>query len=695
MRTIENGAPRMDFTIASKIIADAAEGLHSAHDLRDKNGELLGLVHRDVTPHNLFVTYEGTTKVVDFGIAKVADRLSSTRAGTLKGKLAYMSPEQVRAKEVDRGTDIFALGVVLWELTTGNRLFRRESDLETLEKVQACIVPPPSHFVPDYPVELESIVMKALAKDRRARFQTARDMSRALQKYVIRSGTFVGAEEVAAYLKVVFLDRIQQRNEHLSWAAEVTQTINIEQYRSQSGHDLDSNEVSALSYQSEIHPSKHSRPRPAAGTPAIEPSRSAPTDRPPARPKEERLLSSTVGALPAAKRRGTPEESPNPTPNQPPSVTTMAAPRFSEHNSVAKPSFDAAQTLPLQKNRDQQFQNLPSITDEDDEENIATIVASHKMIFEQDHLRKGPTSPAPGQERDSLWEQPTKPFGQSTARMLDSPQHRAPAPAPVSAHANQSQGSQYPQAQSQRPANRQPNPHPSRASSDKPRGGNADSSSSHSEQRSSQILALSGAPRSSSTVKTNQRSTVLNVALVTVAVLLVGGLATLAYFKFRHGVGTSSSAPNSSPIISDSAHQPETVHQPAAGKAIVPSAEAAPGTSTNVPPALSANSNSISIENLPIADSTKKKDGTNDIHGKPTNPADAAGGIGFLTVVCSPACDSVVANGRFLGASPVIRAPLRTGSYRVVLRRQGSKTQMISVVIEKDKASNQRVSMGP
>ncbi len=234
MRRAEERRLRLSPELAARICSDAAEGLHAAHELRGKNGQLLGLVHRDVTPHNLFLTYDGYTKVVDFGIAKVADRLSSTRAGTLKGKLAYMSPEQVRGIEVDRTTDVFALGVVLWELTTNQRLFRMDTDLDTLEKVQACVVPPPSTIVPDYPIELESVVMKALAKHKQDRFQTAREFSRALQNFLMRSGIFVGSEEVAHFVQQVFVDRIQKREAHLAWAAEVTSTINVEQVRGRS-----------------------------------------------------------------------------------------------------------------------------------------------------------------------------------------------------------------------------------------------------------------------------------------------------------------------------------------------------------------------------------------------------------------------------------------------------------------------------
>src|SRR4051812_32719124 len=231
MRRAEERGGRISPELAARICSDAAEGLHAAHELRGKNGQLLGLVHRDVTPHNLFLTYDGYTKVVDFGIAKVADRLSSTRAGTLKGKLAYMSPEQVRGSEVDRTTDIFALGVVLWELTTAQRLFRMDTDLDTLEKVQACVVPPPSTIIPGYPMELESVVLKALAKRKQDRFQTAREFSRALQNVLMRRGAFVGPEEVANFVRQVFGDRIQKREAHLAWAAEVTSTINVDQLR--------------------------------------------------------------------------------------------------------------------------------------------------------------------------------------------------------------------------------------------------------------------------------------------------------------------------------------------------------------------------------------------------------------------------------------------------------------------------------
>ncbi len=261
MRRTEELGTAMPPEIACRVIADAAEGLHAAHELLGKNGEKLGLVHRDVTPHNLFVTYDGVTKVVDFGIAKFASRMSHTRAGTLKGKLAYMSPEQVHGEGIDRRTDIFALGVVLWELTTGQRLFRMESDLDTLAKVQECNVARPSTLIRGYPVDLEKIVMKALAKNRGERFRTARELSRALQSLLMRRGLFIASDEVAAYTQSIFNDRIQKREAHLRWASEVTSTINVDQLVSKGklGPNFTSSEVQAQ---------KSGGVRPAAGAPA-------------------------------------------------------------------------------------------------------------------------------------------------------------------------------------------------------------------------------------------------------------------------------------------------------------------------------------------------------------------------------------------------------------------------------------------
>jgi serine/threonine protein kinase len=306
-KTEETGAP-MPPEIACRVIADAAEGLHAAHELLGKNGEKLNLIHRDVTPHNLFVTYEGTTKVVDFGIAKFSSRMSSTRAGTLKGKLAYMSPEQVAGETIDRRTDIFALGVVLWELTTGQRLFRMDSDLDTLAKVQECNIPRPSSIVRGYPIDLEKIVMKALAKNRGERFKTAREFSRMLQSLLMRRGLFIASDEVASYVQSIFKDRIEKREAHLRWAGEVTQTINVDALQGAAqalaGQGSSHSEVSFRSDHSDVQAAAapgRQPPRPAAGMPAI-------PESPPVSRQSARLAAPPLAAPPMPQQRSVPSD---------------------------------------------------------------------------------------------------------------------------------------------------------------------------------------------------------------------------------------------------------------------------------------------------------------------------------------------------------------------------------------------------
>src|SRR6185369_4276232 len=134
------------------VIAGAAAGLHHAHERKGFDGRHLGIVHRDVSPSNLMVSYEGTVKVVDFGVAKAAHRSTETISGTVKGKISYMSPEQCKgAAEIDRRSDLFSLGIVMWEVLTTEKLFRRNSDFETMQAIVSDEVPPPSQLRPEVP----------------------------------------------------------------------------------------------------------------------------------------------------------------------------------------------------------------------------------------------------------------------------------------------------------------------------------------------------------------------------------------------------------------------------------------------------------------------------------------------------------------------------------------------------------------
>ena len=190
--------------LPARIVADACEGLHSAHELRDTSGKLLDVVHRDVSPQNIFVTYDGTTRIVDFGIASAADRVHQTTTGTVKGKYGYMAPEQVRGARVDRRADVWSLGVVLWELLTLNRLFRRGTDAETIFSLASSPIVPPSRIRAGIPPELDAIVMKALSRDPNDRFPTAREMGRALTRVVVASGQPVGPAEVSDLMGELF-----------------------------------------------------------------------------------------------------------------------------------------------------------------------------------------------------------------------------------------------------------------------------------------------------------------------------------------------------------------------------------------------------------------------------------------------------------------------------------------------------------
>ncbi|MEO6598547.1 MAG: serine/threonine-protein kinase [Polyangiaceae bacterium] len=198
--------------LAVRIIADAAAGLHAAHELMDLDGSLRGVVHRDISPHNILIGTNGTVKLVDFGVAKALGRISeATRAGQLKGKFGYMSPEQALGKGVDRRSDIFSLGIVLFELTTSRRLFRGEHDIETLRLVISGAIPKPTFIDPKYPPELERIVLKALERDVSARYQTAAEFEHDLRAYLKAERLIVPQSGVAGILKRVLGDRIEQR----------------------------------------------------------------------------------------------------------------------------------------------------------------------------------------------------------------------------------------------------------------------------------------------------------------------------------------------------------------------------------------------------------------------------------------------------------------------------------------------------
>ncbi|MGE5183484.1 MAG: serine/threonine protein kinase, partial [Acidobacteriota bacterium] len=190
------------------IVAGAAAGLHHAHERVGMDGRPLGIVHRDVSPSNLMVSFEGNVKIVDFGVAKAAHRSTETQSGTVKGKIAYLSPEQCRGRVIDRRSDLFSLGIVMWEMLVGDRLYKRTTDYENMEAiVQGPTPAAPSSRRKGVPPEIDAIVGKLLAKDPANRYQTADELLEAIEQVAVRIGTALSAASVGRFLRELFGQR--------------------------------------------------------------------------------------------------------------------------------------------------------------------------------------------------------------------------------------------------------------------------------------------------------------------------------------------------------------------------------------------------------------------------------------------------------------------------------------------------------
>lgn len=205
---------------AVRIISDAAAGLHSAHMTKGTDGRSMQIVHRDVSPQNILVDYQGHVKVVDFGIARAAYRLTHTATGTLKGKVAYMSPEQVLGEEVSPRTDIYALGVVLFEAVCLRRLFKAEHEGAALLKVHEGSLPRPRSVVPEIPQELEEVILKALSRRPEDRFATASEMQEALESVLHIKSERIGTQQIASLMDLYFQESKRAKEEQIALAID-------------------------------------------------------------------------------------------------------------------------------------------------------------------------------------------------------------------------------------------------------------------------------------------------------------------------------------------------------------------------------------------------------------------------------------------------------------------------------------------
>lgn len=210
------------------IVKEVAAGLDHAHRCIDgSTGKPLNITHRDMSPQNVMVSFEGEVKVVDFGIAKAESQIETTRAGTLKGKFGYMSPEQAEGQAVDLRTDIFSLGIVLWELLANDRLFVANNEINTLRKIRDCQVPSLRKINPNIHAELERIVQKALARDRNLRYQTGAALHRDLNRFLNRQYPDFSPHDFSVYIKSVFADEILSLRKRLVEYAKVNLSVSL------------------------------------------------------------------------------------------------------------------------------------------------------------------------------------------------------------------------------------------------------------------------------------------------------------------------------------------------------------------------------------------------------------------------------------------------------------------------------------
>jgi serine/threonine-protein kinase len=212
----KTGGRGLDPVFVAWVLAEACDGLHAAHELRDESGRPLRVVHRDVSPHNVMVAYDGTVKVVDFGVAKFDTGGQATRTGEVKGKMAYMSPEQALGEALDRRSDLFSVGAMFFECLTGGRMWGEGTDLELMRKIALEQPPPLDAFLPGAPAALVELQKQMVARDPDARPPTARDVAERLRGFAVAAGGPTSRRAVPETMAALFGDDARRRRERLA-----------------------------------------------------------------------------------------------------------------------------------------------------------------------------------------------------------------------------------------------------------------------------------------------------------------------------------------------------------------------------------------------------------------------------------------------------------------------------------------------
>ena len=248
LKKIKRGVP---LNMAVYVVAKACEGLDYAHRKADGQGRPLNIVHRDISPPNIVLSYEGDVKLIDFGIAKAAKKFTQTQAGILKGKFGYMSPEQVRGMPLDRRSDIFSIGIVLYEMITGRRLFVGSSDFNTLEKVRSAEIKPPSEFNPHIPKQLEDAVMKSLARDVNERYQWPSEFQEDLQRYLYSQEHIYARQDLTEFMGSIFSEDLEAERRRMEELATMDFKNIMEEHRQENFQSMKSDQIEALPQQRE------------------------------------------------------------------------------------------------------------------------------------------------------------------------------------------------------------------------------------------------------------------------------------------------------------------------------------------------------------------------------------------------------------------------------------------------------------
>ncbi|HEY8208111.1 MAG TPA: protein kinase [Myxococcaceae bacterium] len=222
------GNARMPIAQAAYIASKICEGLDYAHRKKDGRGMDLGIIHRDVSPQNVLISYEGEVKIIDFGIAKAANRSHQTQAGILKGKFAYMSPEQVQGRSIDRRSDIFAVGNILFEMLTGERLFVGGSDFSVVEKVRNAEVPSVREIDPEIPAGLEQILYRSLARETDERYQWASEMQEDLLRFQLVGDTIYSSKNLSVFMKEAFAEDLGREHSRMERYTSIERPADLE-----------------------------------------------------------------------------------------------------------------------------------------------------------------------------------------------------------------------------------------------------------------------------------------------------------------------------------------------------------------------------------------------------------------------------------------------------------------------------------